>query len=176
MRVAQAPHPSYLCPSLTRRSEGPKQRREGRGSMGRRPATAMDWAAGICIGAAEASGGRDRGSRPATVAGGTVPAGRKRSPPGWCRVAPRPEGPRMPRRGRIPAGIDGMEGRRRHGTCRRLVEGARGSPICHHGSAGKDACAAVDRSYHHGSTGRGRRRQFPRRMARYVTMCCCRRL
>ena len=63
--------------------------------MGRRPATAMDWAAGICTGAAEASGGRDRGSRPATVAGGAVPDGRKRSPPGWCRVAPRP---RMPRR------------------------------------------------------------------------------
>ena len=66
--------------------------------MGRRPATAMDWAAGICTGAAEASGGRGRGSRPATVAGGAVPDGRKRSLPGWCQVDPRPEGPRMPRR------------------------------------------------------------------------------
>jgi len=63
--------------------------------MGRRPATAMDWAAGICTGAAEASSGRGRRSRPATVAGGAVPDGRKRSPPGWCRVAPRL---RMPRR------------------------------------------------------------------------------
>ena len=66
--------------------------------MGRRPATAMDWVAGIFTGAAEASGGRGRGSRAATVASGAVPVGRKRSPPGWCRVAPRPEGPRMPRR------------------------------------------------------------------------------
>ena len=143
--------------------------------MGRRPATAMDWAAGICTGAAEASGGRDRGSRPAMVAGGAVPDGRKRVRQvgaGWLH-ARRGRGCRG---GRIPAGIDGMEGRRRHGTCRRLVEGARGSPICHHGSAGKDACAAVDRSYHHGSAGRGRRIRFPRRMARYVTMCCCRRL
>ena len=175
MRVAQAPHP--LCPSLTHRAVGqrPKQRREGRGSMGRRPATAMDWAAGICTGAAEASGGRVAGPGQRRWRAARCPTGAsgvRQVGAGWLH-ARRGRGCRG---GRIPAGIDGMEGRRRHGTCRRLVEGARGSPICHHGSAGKDACAAVDRSYHHGSAGRGRRRRFPWRMARYVTMCCCRRL
>jgi hypothetical protein len=102
-----------------------------------------------CLPAAVAE---EDGSVPEAAAG-TQASG---SPPGAADESTRQAAPH-----------DGEDGAAPHGTGQRRVEGARGSPSCHHGSAGKDACAVVDRDCHHGAADRGCRRLAPGRMTRY---------